>query len=158
MSKQENAYMRAVEAQARAQKELDALRVQYQAADEPREVLRLKLAIEKAEQKLLACIGEVRAAHTAYWLRRAHELRPKLVELARVAGQYDLMLRAAGESVVEPWLIAVRHELGQHAEHLDVQDVPAFPEVSDEFDLYANDWAALVRDRIAVRKAIEARQ
>ncbi len=158
MTKQENAYMRAVESQARAQKDLDALRVQYQAADEPREVLRLKLSIEKAEQTLLACIGEVRAAHTAYWLRRAHELRPKLVELARVARQYDLMMRAAGDIVVEPWLVAVRNELGANAVHLDVQDVPEFPEVSDEFDLYPNDWAALVRDRIAVRKAIEARQ
>lgn len=158
MAKLENAYMRAVEAQAQAQKQLDKLREQYQAADEPREVLRLKLAIEKAEQTLLACIGEVRAAHAAYWRHRAQELRPKLVELARVARQYDLMLHAAGDIVVEPWLVAVRDELGGRAVHLDVQDVPAFPEVSDEFDLYPNDWAALVRDRIAVRKAIEARQ
>lgn len=158
MAKLENAYMRAVEAQARAQKELDALREQHQAATEPREVLRLKLAIEKAEQKLQACIGEVRAAHMAYWLRRAHELRPKLIELARVARQYDLMMRAAGDIVVEPWLVSVRDELGEHAVHLDVQDVPASPEVSDEFDMHPNDWAALVRDRIAVRKAIEARQ
>lgn len=158
MAKHENAYMRAVEAQARAQKELDALREQHQAATEPREVLRLKLEIERAEQKLLACIGEVRAAHTAYWLRRAHELRPKLVELARVARQYDLMMRAAGDIVVEPWLVAVRHEFGAHAVRLDVQDVPESPEVSDEFDLHPNHLAALERDRIAVRKAIEARQ
>lgn len=142
MTKLANDYMRAVEAQARAQKQLDKLREEHQEATEPREVLRLKLAIEKAEHKLLECIGEVRHAHATYWRNRAHELRPKLAELARVARQYDLMLRASGDIVTEPWLTAVRHELGGNAVQLDMQDVPEHPELSDEFDPHPNAVAA----------------
>lgn len=133
-------YAAAVKAQAKAQKALDASNDAWAAATEPSARLRCRLATEAAERELQAKIGEVTAAHAEYWKARAAELVPALEELAKLAFRFDVMMRAAGNSTVEPWLMTVRgvltKPLAPDVMGSLVGDVPLRPEVSDEFDCH----------------------
>lgn len=144
-------YAEAVKAQAKAQKALDASNDAWAAAIEPSARLRCRLATEAAERELQAKIGEVTAAHAAYWAGRASELRPALEELALVAFRFDTMMRASGCMVVEPWSQVVRGVLGSplppDAMGTLVGDVPLRPELSDEFD--CSEAKIVDRERIA---------
>lgn len=131
-------YAAAVKAQAKAQKTLDDLNDAWSAATEPSARLRCRLATEAAERELQARIAEVEVAHAQYWAGRSAELVPALEELAKLAARFDVMMRAAGNSTVEPWLLTVRgvltKPLAPDVLGALVGDVPLRPELSDEFD------------------------
>lgn len=134
------AYADAVKRQGKAQKTLDDLNDAWAVATEPSARLRCRLATEAAERELQARIAEVEVAHSAYWAGRAAELVPALEELGKLALRFDVMMRAAGNSTVEPWLMTVRgvltKPLAPDVLGSLVSEVPLRPETSDEFDCH----------------------
>lgn len=144
-------YATAVKAQAKAQKALDISNDAWSAATDHTTRIRCKLATQAAERELQARIAEVEVAHAAYWSGRAAELVPALEELAKLAFRFDVMMRAAGNSTVEPWLLTVRgvltKPLAPDVLGSLVGEVPLRPETSDEFD--CPEGVAVDRERAA---------
>ncbi|MDO9438556.1 hypothetical protein [Hydrogenophaga sp.] len=149
-------YADAVKQQAKAEKALAAAHEAWGTANEPSVRLRCRLATEAAEKQLQARIFEVESAHALYWNARAAELRPALEELALVAGRYEVMMHAAGDLTVQPWLQTVRGVLAQplppHVLGSLVTDVPLLPERCEEFDCPEN----VYNDRTKLAKAEKA--